>query len=250
LHLLKRFSDDEYFHLPNVRTVDGLLDLISGCTLAILSNVLDFRTYCAPNQAEQHPTTKEQQHLWKKYDRNNIPGDERMAMCHARGIALHLFRWIRMWCIVKTPDDEILDNLPSKHMVEILNALLSYKSKADLRKLQGAPHCGLWMLKAQILNVVKCDSSVEKLWNQRTGKPSDSLRMTLEEGTTVHWKDDAPRVTIHQSKLSFYLDLCETQYPQQISTSKPALPNSIAIFSMENSTDHNWRSRLFRRNHV
>ena len=173
-----------------------------------------------------------------------------MAMCHARGIALHLFRWIRMWCIVKTPDDEILDDLPSKHMVEILDALLSYKSKADLWKLKGAPHCGLWMLKAQILNVVKCDSSVEKLWTQRKGKPSDSLRMTLEEGTTVHWKDDAPRVTIHQSKLSFYLDLCKTQYPQQISTSKLASPNSIASFSMENSTDHNWRSRLFRRNHV
>src|SRR5258707_10561372 len=41
--------------------------------------------------------------------------------------------------------------------------------------MKGAPHCALWMLKAQILNVVKCDSSVEKLWNNRKGKLRDSL---------------------------------------------------------------------------
>src|SRR3979490_478406 len=119
--MLNSFSDDEYSHLPNARTVDGLADLISACTLAILGNVLDFRTYCAPNQAEQHPTTKEQQWLWKKFDRNNIPGDERMAICYARGIALELFRWIRMWCVVKTPEGDIIDDLPSRHMVALLN---------------------------------------------------------------------------------------------------------------------------------
>jgi len=200
--MLNSFSDDEYSHLPNARTVDGLADLISACTLAILGNVLDFRTYCAPNQAEQHPTTKEQQWLWKKFDRNNIPGDERMAICYARGIALELFRWIRMWCVVKTPEGDIIDDLPSRHMVALLNVLLDYKSKAETRKLQGAPHCTPWMLKAQVLNVVKWDHSLEELWNNSKSKSNDSLTI-LDEGCTIQWKDACPRAIIHPSKLFF-----------------------------------------------
>ena len=57
--MLNYSSDEEYHQLPDVRTVNGLLDLILGCTLAILGNVLDFRTYCAPNQTEEKVTTKE-----------------------------------------------------------------------------------------------------------------------------------------------------------------------------------------------
>jgi hypothetical protein len=37
-HLLIHFSDDEYLHLPDVRMLQGLLDLISGCTLVVLGN--------------------------------------------------------------------------------------------------------------------------------------------------------------------------------------------------------------------
>lgn len=212
--MLKHFSDDEYFLLPDIQTVDGLLDLISGCTFAILSNVLDFRTYCEPNQTEGDPMTKEKWRLWKEFDRNNIHGDERMAICYTRGIALAVFQWIRSSCIVKTPDGEIMEDLPSKYMVQLLGAILAYKSNAETRKLQGAPHCALWMLKAQVLNVVKCDSSIEKLWNKGKAKSSASLRMTLDKGCTIQWKG-APPTTIKPGKLfSFEPILCDTQYPQ------------------------------------
>jgi hypothetical protein len=186
------FSDDEYLHLPDIRTADGILDLISGCTLAILGNVLDFRTYCAANQAEAHTTTQEQGRLWRKFDRNNIPGDERMAICYTRGLALQVFSWIRQWCIIKTPDGEIIDDLPSKYMVELLDALVAYKSKATTQKMSGAPHCALWMLKAQISNVVECDRSVEKLWKQKKDTSSHSLGTTLVKGCTVEWSDGVP----------------------------------------------------------
>ena len=76
--------------------------------------MLDFGTYVAPNQAEEEPTTKEQQNLWKMFDQNNIPGDERLAICYSRGLALSVFQWIRKWCTVKKPDGEIIDDLPSK----------------------------------------------------------------------------------------------------------------------------------------
>ena len=67
------------------------MDLISGCALAVLGNVLDFRTYSAPNQAEEDLTRKEQLQLWNDFDQNDIPGDECMAICYARGVALAIF---------------------------------------------------------------------------------------------------------------------------------------------------------------
>jgi len=163
--------------------------------------VLDFRTYSAPNQAEAMPTTNQQRALWKKFDRNNIQGEERMAICYARGIALHVFAWIRNSCVIKTPNGEIMDDLPSKYVVELLGALLAYKSKADMRKLKGAPHCTFWMLKLQVSNVVGCDSSVEKLWKATKGESSGNLLMALDEGCTVEWRDDTPAPIIRSGKL-------------------------------------------------
>lgn len=154
--------------------------------------MLDFRTYVAPNQDEEEPTTKEQQNLWKTFDRNNIPGDERLAMCYSRGLAVSVFQWIRKWCTVKKPDGEIIDDLPSKYMVNLLRALLAYKAKAISRKLDGAPHCGLSMLKEQVLNVVKIDSLVEQLWKEGKDGSSHSLRLTLDEGSTVQWAENLP----------------------------------------------------------
>jgi hypothetical protein len=76
--------------------------------------------------------------------------DVRIAICYTRGVALHVFAWIRKQCIVKNPNGEIMDDLPSKYVVELLDALLAYKLKTDKRKLKGAPHCAFWMLKAQV----------------------------------------------------------------------------------------------------
>jgi len=116
---------------------------------------------------------------------------KRITICYARAIGLAVFQWFCTWCIVKTLDGEIIDKLPSKYIVQLLDTLLAYKPKAVSQKLDGAPHCALWMLKAQVFNVVKFDSWVEKLWNQRMGEPSRNFTLTLDAGCTVQWKDDA-----------------------------------------------------------
>ena len=193
---LIHFSEDEHIHLPDVGTLDGLLDLISGCTFAILANVLDFRTYSAPNQHERDRTTKAQHQLWEDFDRNAIPGDERMAMCHARGVALVVFGWIRDWSIVRTPDGEVIDDLPSKYAVNLLDALIGYKAKADAQEMKGAPHCTELMLKAQISNVVKCDELIEGLWGKRTNGHSTSLKVNLDERCMVQWKENMPSIDL------------------------------------------------------
>ena len=186
--------------------------MISGCTLAILANVLDFRTYSVPNQTEDRTATKAQQHLWKKFDRNNIPGDERMAIIYARGVALSVFEWIREWCIVKDANGKVVDDLPSTYMVNLLDALLAYKSRANRQELEGAPHCAAWMLEAQVSNVVKCDSSVEKLWKQRKGKPSLNLTMTLDKGCTVEWRHEKPLGSLKSGELFLLILYCQLHY--------------------------------------
>lgn len=128
------FLGNEYAHLPDIQTLQGLLDLISGCTLVVLGNVLDFRTYSAPNQTEEDFTSYAQNRLWKNFDRNDIPGEERMAICYARGVALSVFGWIRDWCIVKAPDGDVIDDLPSMYMVNLLSALLEYKARTTGRR--------------------------------------------------------------------------------------------------------------------
>jgi hypothetical protein len=59
-----------------------------------------------------------------------------MAICYTRGVALHVFAWIQRQCVIKTPNGELLDDLPSKYMVQLLDALLAYKSKADKQKVE------------------------------------------------------------------------------------------------------------------
>ena len=195
------------------------MDLISGCTFAILANVLDFRTYSAPNQPEAAVTTKGQCSLWKTFDRNDIPADERMAIVYSRGVALSVFAWIRERCIIKEPKGKILHDLPSKYMVHLLGALLAYKTNACRDKLLGAPHCTSWMLKEQVFNAVKCDSAVERLWQKKMGthrpSPPNSLTMTLHGRCTVEWRDNAPLGPLMSSELFALNFQCETHYSQR-----------------------------------
>ena len=97
-------QDAEYSHLPDITKFRGLLDLISACTLAILGNVLDFRTYSSANQHEDSNTSKDQIFLMSTYDRNDISSNERMAICYARGVALSIFEWVRTEFVVTHPD--------------------------------------------------------------------------------------------------------------------------------------------------
>jgi hypothetical protein len=172
---LMAFAEVEYAHLPDVNTFNGLLDLLSACILAILGNVLDFRTYSAPNQDENSPISGPQKVLMAKYDRNDIPRNERMAICYVRGVALSLFDWVRSQFIITAPDGQILHDLPSQFLVKVLNALITYKARAMQMKLKGAPHCDSTALRKQISNVVKCDPHIEKLWNDKAGTVEDKL---------------------------------------------------------------------------
>lgn len=131
-----------------------------------------------------------------KFDRNDILADERMAICHARGVAIFLVKWVRSCCLITGSDGVAVEDLPSLYLVKVLNALLSYKEAAQKRKINGAPYCTVSLLKRQIQNVVKCDLSFEMQWRSRASLPNDTLGFGKKDGYEVEWKtgwkDDWP----------------------------------------------------------
>ncbi|KAF8896897.1 hypothetical protein CPB84DRAFT_1815883 [Gymnopilus junonius] len=154
-------SHRTFSHLPNIHMVDGLLNFLSVAILVVFGNVLDFRTYSAPNQHQLAAASKEQQFLMANHDINAIPFNERLAIYS---------------CEVTGPDGEIVEDLPSVFMVQLLSALLEYKAAAERRSLNGVPHCTSALLSRQVENV------------SRSEEPSTCLSLELKSLYSVEWK--------------------------------------------------------------
>ena len=174
--------------MPDVQTIDGLLNLLAACNLAILGNVLDFRTYSVPNQREDEVMYPGQRLLMRKYDRNGIPSNERLAIIYARGAALSIFDWIRISFVVTGPDGNEVDDLPSKFLVQIIKALCIYKAKATLQGLKGAPNCDMASLKEQVMNVLECDNCIKELWSNTGDNCDEGLVFNSLNGYSVERK--------------------------------------------------------------
>lgn len=154
-----------------------------------MGNVLDFRTYRAPSQKGDAKANTKQRLLVEEFDYNAIPLNEREAICYARGVAFHVMNWIRTCCIVKAHDDSIVEDLPSRFLVQIANSLLNYKDQAQNRRLDGVPHCTVQRLRSQVLNVIECDSHLREMWRKRDTIPSNSLALADKTEYSVEWKE-------------------------------------------------------------
>ncbi|KDR81335.1 hypothetical protein GALMADRAFT_59822, partial [Galerina marginata CBS 339.88] len=172
-------------HLPNVETMEGVLNVICLAVLVILGNVLDFRTYSAPNQGLYDDATSAQAKLMKDADINNIPNNKRVGHCYARGVALRVLNWLRSCTTFTGPPDGIADDLISLFFVQILASLSEYKRSAQAAKLDGAPHCTSRLLNRQIENVVEVDPALKAAWTDKSRIPSHSLALKNKEAYNV-----------------------------------------------------------------
>ena len=121
--------------------MEGVLNVICLAVLIILGNVLDFRTYSAPNQGEADEASAAQTTLMNTGDINAIPNNERIAYCYARGVALHILSWLRACTTFTGPPEGIADDLISLFFVQILASLSKYKSVAEANSYIGVPQC-------------------------------------------------------------------------------------------------------------
>jgi len=208
----------EYPHIPDINTFDGVLYLLSGCILAILGNILDFSS--APNQGDKQQMSMSQSVMMMAFDRNDISRNERMAICYVQGVALSLFNWVRCQLVITAPEGHVLNDLPSRFLVQILKSLINYKSKAMHIKIKGAPHCNTGTLRRRAANIVKCDSVVEILWKNSIGIADNRLTIEGKDSYRVQKKEEPSNKPLGPSKFQFATLLFSFQRHVQLNYSK------------------------------
>ncbi|PPQ81759.1 hypothetical protein CVT26_007392 [Gymnopilus dilepis] len=195
--------EKSYEHLPKIHTFAGLSDLLSICSLLVLANVLDMRTYSAPNQSFGATIGDSQLSLMDQFDRNDIPTKERLYMAYARGLALSTMQWVRELCEITSPDGKVILDFPFKYLIYHLVALLRFKKAAEERLSTPSEHCNLVLLRRQIENVVKCDQTLMHYWSE-VGRHVDDMCFAelLRPGHSVRWRDRPQRELVTRDLLS------------------------------------------------
>lgn len=139
-------------------TIDGVLDLLSLCWMVIMSNVLDHRTYSAPNQDEYEDASPAELKRLGENDLNAIPQEERLNMVYARGICYDILRWFDAHFTVEDIATGVQrDAFGLRWIATETFKLMRYKETAELQGLQGAAHCTPKMLQHQINNVMQME---------------------------------------------------------------------------------------------
>lgn len=169
--------------------MSGTMNLICACVLVVLGNVLEFRTYRAPNQEDG--STEKYHETLVECDINTILLNEHLAMCHARGVALHLMEWIRTCTVITGPTDEIVHDLPSYFLIQVIKTLSVYKINTD--ETPDLKRDGLFtydMLVAQVANVVDFSPKFQTFFDTRHLMP-ESFKLEDLAKYKITWLPDA-----------------------------------------------------------
>lgn len=175
--------------MPDIDSVDGLIDLMCGCILIILGNVLDFRTYRAPHQDDDAEFTEIDRTLLE-HDFNSIPYYDRLAICHARGVALHILHWIRCSALIKDVAGNLIQDLPSLFFIQITRTLVAYKTQSLEAKLDVDSCVTLPLLTNQIKNVLKIDPVFVQVDRSIQEIPDNNLSFAHWNVGSIQWRHD------------------------------------------------------------
>ncbi|PPQ96306.1 hypothetical protein CVT26_005626 [Gymnopilus dilepis] len=151
--------------LPSLHSFSGVRELLNLLNIHILANVLDPRTYATSwsrsvaSGAELHATNSRTL-IWRP-----ISFYERLAMVHARGLALELLDWVRHSCYIVSSKGEDLKDFPTEYLLSHLQTLLAYKAKYEPFGIRGFPNCDYAAVHRQIMNLLTCDSQLQSQWS-------------------------------------------------------------------------------------
>lgn len=151
-------SDQASLHVPEVGTIDGLVDLLSTCTLGILLGVLDFRTYGTENMPPHD------QKMWTLHDDIPLPLTERLENQYARGQCSELLDWVDEHFSLMISSDGITADISIKDVQATLfkrhvDLLEKYKRNADAAKFMKTANFTLTNVKTQLDAIRKKYSS-------------------------------------------------------------------------------------------
>ena len=172
-------ADPDRDHVPDLKSIDSLMDVLALSFLGIMSNVLDFRTYRYPEWAADEPLTDKENELMKTYDLNAMNQTERTLCMYVRAMGWGIQGWVRRHYTLENADGEPgnLDRFITIYIAHMISAILQYKSQADLQQVKGAPGCTYERLKSQIDKVIIPNSVLGHEVEIKLRSKDDTLNM-------------------------------------------------------------------------
>jgi hypothetical protein len=140
-------------HVPDIKSVVSLLDVLTLCFLVIASNFLDPRTYFYPGVSPKDVPSDDDVKRMAIFDLNDMDAVDRRRCSYARGLAWKITRWLddnfEVYRGVVT-EQVSMKNLINMYFASLIRKILDYKSKAQSSKIQGFPNCNHETLEKQI----------------------------------------------------------------------------------------------------
>lgn len=177
-------------HLPDTTTPDGLLDLLCACTLVILGNVLDHRTYQAPRPTNFKIDGQNVDDILLDADINAIPAEERLACCYARGVALRVMQWIRDCAFVMQPNGDIYPDIATFFLEKTLATLEHYRLEIAKRGFMKSSPFSAEAFVDQLVNIRKI---YNPSWHVPEKVDTDVLGMEDFSSCRIRWTSRAER---------------------------------------------------------
>ena len=187
--------DPAHDHIPDLMTMDSVMDVIMACVIGIFTNLLDFETYLFP--IPEDTISKEARQQFAKNDFNAITKIDRMACTYVRGVSWSLLEWLTKNVIVLKNDCEIdFDNMIETYILDICLALRTYKSRAESQSVMGAPGCNLESLERQLKRLFMEESPLycrlrDELGMERETLNFDTTGYTVTRQETARTDDDS-----------------------------------------------------------
>ena len=150
--------DEALDHIPDLTSVESLVDLLTLCNLGILHNVIDSESYTHSSCIDTAKISDaEKDQLWN-YDFNASIYHHRRAAIHTRALALELIEWVDKNYYIKPlhADGATVDQRGPKlkcgeiarlYLAQQCAALLRYKELAVQKKESGVDNCSTNMLR-------------------------------------------------------------------------------------------------------
>ena len=123
-------------HLPDLSSIDSLLEVLSLCNILVLSNVLDERTYYGEDVSS---------------DEKSISLVERYKITYSRGLALYLLDSLDSLYLLQEINQSgnkfiSLKAFAASFLAQQSATVLHYKESAEGNGLDGAVYCTLDLL--------------------------------------------------------------------------------------------------------
>ncbi|PPQ66501.1 hypothetical protein CVT26_011189 [Gymnopilus dilepis] len=160
---------------PDVHTFMGFLDFLSLCSVIILGNVLDARSYAITSNLNSWMSKETKDFLINTYDFNDIILPERLSMMYARGLAFELLDWAREFVTVTSSSGAVLDDFPTQYLLCHMAMLLREKKTANAHNIWGVAGCDYGQLKRQLENVAMSDPKILRQWGSLDVESFQSL---------------------------------------------------------------------------